>query len=244
MPAGEVPGDDSLLADLKLLVECLDRAQAGGLTFEGETEPIHLLFKWASDREPDTINLHLRVAGQRGSVWWGKFGTGSMSEAKLSQLQQQLADGVSTSVFLYGGGSVYRAALQTITTDPSDVDEARMAGYYGKDECSLFVRLADFAELDTDWALEHLLLASDPEPGRTQGALGNQTTPLFVFERRSVQAPRSSSRRSQPLTMEWLEERSLWTRQNLEELLESLSTPPGGKGQVILAGLPAPVRRG
>src|SRR3954469_12626902 len=115
-----------------------------------------------------------------------------------------------------------------------------MAGYFSKNECSLFTRISDFEELEPAWAIDHLLLASDPDPAKVQGALGNRTTPLFVYER-FVPAT-DDDETSQPasvtsLSFDWLQTETLWPPAELEEVLAALD-PATGKGQVILAGPP------
>jgi 5-methylcytosine-specific restriction protein B len=232
--AGAVPSDEGLRSDLESLLSALDRAIATGLTLDEEIEPLHLLFKWSADLEPETTSLHRAVAEKRGSVWWGKFGTGPhpISAGKLEQIRHQLDRGIVTSVFLYGGETAIRAQLEQITLDPDDVDAQRMAGYYEKEDCNLFVRLSRFEDLSSDWPIGHLALATDPDPKKIQGALSNQTTPLFVYER--FVARGSEQIKPPSLDKKWLSEETLWFEDDLDELLDALDT----RGQVILAGPP------
>jgi MoxR-like ATPase len=172
----------------------------------------------------------------QGSVWWGKFGQGDspIGSRKLDQINEQLARGVETFVFLYGGGETVRTKLEEITLDPHAVDQDRMAGYYGKEDCNLFVRLSNFTDLGGGWPLSHLVLASDPDPSKMAGALGNQTTPLHVFEL-FTPTDEPVAVVSQPaLTMDWLIARTLWEKSNLDDLLDAIKQ----RGQVILAGPP------
>src|SRR6201999_3596721 len=98
----------------------------------------------------------------------------------------------------------------------------RMAGYYEKESCNLFVRLSHFEELAPDWAVGHLALASDPKPDKMQGALSNQTTPLFVYERFLPEGHEPVE--VQALDKKWLSQQTLWFEDDLDELLESLDT--------------------
>ncbi len=232
--AGGVPADNTLQADLVEMLSALDRASAAGLNFDPELEPLHLLFKWSPEYESDTVSLHRTVADQHGSVWWGKFGTNPhpIGARKLEQVEQQLDAGIPTQVFLYGDGTATRAQLEEISVNPDVVDEERMAGYYEKAACNLFVRLSRFEELPADWPVGRLALASDPDPEKMQGALSNQTTPLFVYERF---LPGGHEPLSVPtLDKKWLSDQTLWFEDDLDELLASLDA----KGQLILAGPP------
>jgi 5-methylcytosine-specific restriction protein B len=230
-----VPDDATLKADLDEFLAYLQAAVDSGLAFDPEIEPVHLLFKWSADLEAQTVTLHEQVAAERGSVWWGKFGQGAnpIGSSRLEQINDQLERGVVTNVFLYGGGQTVRTRLEQITVDPDAVDAERMAGYYGTDQCNMFVRLSSFADLDGPWPLTNLALASDPDPAKMQGALGNQTTPLFVHER-FAPAPGEGGLSPFALTMDWLVEQTLWPAAELDEVLEALQA----RGQIILAGPP------
>ncbi|HEX6154327.1 MAG TPA: DUF3578 domain-containing protein [Solirubrobacterales bacterium] len=232
--AGRVPPDAQLTVDLKSMLEALDRAAESGLDLHCVTEPIHLVLKWSAGIEAQTVELHRKVADEKGSVWWGKFGTSNkpIGKKKLQQLRSQLADGITTYAFLYGGGTATRTRLQEITVEPSDVDEDRMAGYYNKRECSMFFRLSDFEDLPAAWLPQHVVLASAPDPTRIIGGLANQTTPLFVYERFVGSDEPSVS--TAPLDLGWLGDRTLWPVDELEDLLEAVKR----RGQVILAGPP------
>lgn len=144
---------------------------------------VHLLLKWAPGRAADTIERHRRLADQNGSVWWGAFGApGSpgLSDHNLQTLVSQLAANRQTYAFLYGGDSLWQTQLRQISVDPADVDDRLLPDYYKKAECKLFVRIGDFVQLPIGWARDNLALARDPSQPLSQGALGNQTTPLLV----------------------------------------------------------------
>jgi 5-methylcytosine-specific restriction protein B len=232
--AGKIPSEELLVPGLRKMLEALDKAMEAKLDLGQPIEPIHLVLKWSSGIEAQTVELHRAVAAAKGSVWWGKFGSvnRTIGKHKLQQLRSQLAEGVPTFAFLYGGGTVTRTRLHELALDPDSVDEDRMPDYYGKEECSMFFRLADFDDLPSDWLLGHVVLASEPDPGRVAGALANQTTPLFVYERYvSHDQPAVPTL---PLDMGWLADKTLWGEEDLEELITAIET----KGQVILAGPP------
>jgi 5-methylcytosine-specific restriction protein B len=231
---GAIPDDQTLRLDVERMLSSLDEALEQGLTFHPEFEPIHLVLKWSTDIEPRTVDLHRAVAESKGSVWWGKFGdsTNPIRKSKLSQIQAQLEGGINTWAFLYGGGTLTRTRVEQITLSPDEVDEARMVGYYGTGDCSMFIRLSDFEELSIDWLLEKIVLASDPNPEKLQGALSNQTTPLFVFE---LLAPvRAKTAVAKIPDMAWLEDMTLIEGSLLEEMVEALNE----RGQIILSGPP------
>src|SRR5207253_4867786 len=71
------------------------------------------------------------------------------------------------------------------------------------------------------------------------GALGNQTSPLYVFERSKAVAdlndsPAESALPHEQLTLEWLAAKTFWTQDALEEVIDALTE----RGQIILVGPP------
>ena len=168
---------------------------------------IHPLFKWAADREPRTVDLHRAVEEQHRSVWWGKFGTrqrAALSAKNLNMIRGQLQAGTPTKVFIYGPGDVWETDLVEITAALDEVDLERLPSYYGKDECKLFVRIANFERRDNEYPLSHLVLASDPDPAKMPGALGNQGTPLMVRMRGAgIPVTHSESEETCPTSSAW-----------------------------------------
>ncbi len=194
---------------------------------------IHLLFKWALSYEPDTIVKHRAIADAKGSVWWGKFderGRYNMSADKLAELQRQVASGEPTYVFLHRQGETWQTRLQEITPNRHDVDVDRLPTYYTREQCSLFVRISDFTKLPVTWVIDNLVLASNPDSS-IDGALGNQTTPLFVYMKEEQKPAVATA----TLSKQWLQEETLWAEPELDGLLEVLRSD---KPQAILAGPP------
>lgn len=234
--AGAVPDDEILRQDLSEVLGSVDLAVERIGDPHREFEPVHLVFKWSSDVESQTIALHRAMAEAKGSVWWGKFGSSDSAIAKkqLDTINAQLEAGVDTCAFLFGGGELFRTRLREITTDPDRVDTDLLPGYYQTSECNLFVRLEDFEELPSGWLAEHTVLAKDPlvSADAMSKALGNQTTPLFVYELWSdVEAVATLTA---SLDLPWLSRHTYLGEEELEELLEALEE----RGQVILAGPP------
>jgi MoxR-like ATPase len=236
---GAIPDQDGLRADLDKMLGLLGKVGGSGLEFDPEIEPLHLLFKWSSEREPETLVEHRSVVDKRGKAWWGRIGTTPIDKRKLAQLQEQLDREIPTFAFLYGAGELVRTRVSEITTDPAKVDEDRLPAYLEASECSLFVLTEDLEDLEPGWALDHLVLASDPDPSKTQGALGNTTTLLFMFERFADAAGIPEEGEPAPITLDlqWLKRETLWDTEQLEEIIAALD-PDTGKGQVILAGPP------
>jgi hypothetical protein len=232
--AGSVPLVETLRTDLARLLGLLRTADVSGLAFDPEIEPMHLIIKWSADIEAQTVALHEATAAARGSVWWGQFGqrANPISAARLDLLREQLRRGLPTYAFLYGGSGTVRAEILEITDDASSVDDERLPGYYERNKCNLFFRLHHFEPLEEGWLAQNVLLTTSLDPGKLQGALGNQTTPMYVYQRFSADQPPTPP---QPeLTMEWLAARTLWREAALEELLEAIDQ----RGQIILAGPP------
>jgi 5-methylcytosine-specific restriction enzyme B len=244
--AEAMPEAGRLKDDLTMFISMLKevRTQLGEFP---ETEPVHLLMKWSAELKPSTVIEHQTVAENRGAVWWGKFGrtnTNPISAARLETISTELAEGLTVHCYLYRGGELWRTRLLDVTLDAGQVDRERLPSYYGPEQCHLFALLTDFEELPASYATEHLLLASNPSPSAIAGALGNQTSPLLVFERGTpiVEQPESEkqpdlAQQPQPimrLDLNWLTERTLWTTADLEETLDTLAERP----QIILAGPP------
>ena len=230
-----IPSDATLLEDLMTVIGHVNAARESGLEFDPAREPIHLLFKWSRDLEPQTIEKHRAVLAEHGRTWWGKLGPAPVGKTKLATLRAQLDADIETHAYLYGDKRLIRTRLVDIASDPEAVPDGEVPDYFDKADCSLFACLDEFAELESAWALENLVLASDPDPEAVRGALSNQTTPLFVFERFAIPEPTDMT--TTELTLEWLQRETLWTSDELEELLAALD-PASGKGQVILAGPP------
>jgi hypothetical protein len=231
----DVPADATLLDDLRAVLAHVDAARNSGLHFHPTREPVHLLFKWSRELEPETIERHQAVAHEHGHAWWASLGSASPAASKLSALRAQLAEGVKTHAYLYGDKRLYSTRVTDVATDPGSVPDEEMPDYVDKADAGLFVRLEGLEELEVGWALENLVLASDPDPETIRGALSNTTTPLYVFQRFVL--PGLKERVTTELTLDWLRAKTLWNLSELEELLSALD-PATGKGQVILAGPP------
>jgi hypothetical protein len=232
--SGQIPDAETLRRDLDRFLELLSKVLQSAIQFHPDREPVHLLLKWSTDRNPATIEEHRAVVRSKGAVWWGKFGTPgttAISDARLNVIRRQLHDGIETHCYLYRKGEVWRTTLEEVTTDPAQVQEELLPGYYDTSLCNLFVRLRDFQQLAPDWPLEHLTLVTNPDPLAIAGALGNQTSPLSVYER--LQPTPAPAPREQ-LTIEWLERETLLPRAELQEMLATLEQRP----QIILAGPP------
>ncbi|MFJ2757477.1 MrcB family domain-containing protein [Nocardioides sp. NPDC087217] len=249
-----VPSSDVLARDLTDMLDALGKAEIAGLTDLPAIEPVHLVMKWNKDIRSDTIAQHKSIADTHGSVWWGKFGTAgtnAMGAARLELIRKQLSAGVETWCFLYRNGELWRTRLVAITPDAADIDPSLLPDYYTASEAILFLEVKDFEEIHPPtWALSNLLLASDPDPSKTQGALSNQTSPVFVYvrggtelsERRPLEpgsAIEGQADMAEPpsipvLDMDWLVQQTLCEREWLEELVATLQRRP----QVVLAGPP------
>jgi hypothetical protein len=90
-------------------------------------DALHLVVKWSSRFRADTVERHLEVVESRGSVWWGLWKTGDtewrISEQWLTRLQEQIATGVPTHVFIVGE-SCWETNLRAVTFSRDDIDES------------------------------------------------------------------------------------------------------------------------
>ncbi|MFI2567495.1 MrcB family domain-containing protein [Cellulosimicrobium funkei] len=243
---GSVPSAEQLQADLMRFLEMLTALEDVGVTLEQEYEPLHLLLKWNEERRPTTITDHRALALQHGRVWWGKFGTSRPLSARLQAVNTQVQEGTPTHCYLYRRDELWRARLHAVTADPDQVDTARLPNYYKPEDCQVFVELSEFEEMPADWALENLLLASNPDPAALPGALGNQTSPMQVYERaraathaiahhkHPVEPIETVDERPTGPDLDWLTRETLWDSTALDDVLETLQRRP----QIILAGPP------
>src|SRR5205814_906237 len=138
---GSVPDEQSLIRDLRRMLDLLDAVSATGLAWTANDEPIHLVFKWNPELQPRTIELHREVADRQGSVWWGRFSRSpqpSIASTRLEQLHQQAATGVATHAYLYRRGELWRATVEDVSASPPGADDPRFPSYYQPENCNLF----------------------------------------------------------------------------------------------------------
>jgi hypothetical protein len=202
------------------MLQLIKKVETSGLTLGPSLEPLHLLFKWNTAREPNTVALHRQLAEEQGSVWWGRFGqpgTSGMGKERLADLQRQLEATIPTHVFLYRCDELWQCRLQEVTNDAADVDTSLLPTYYQVNECNLFVRISDSVLLSPDWPVDHIVLATNADPSMLRGALSNQTTPLFVYERfMTGQQMTQIGPPDEELTIEWLMDKTGWSKERLE----------------------------
>ena len=151
-------------------------------------EPMHLLVKWSPEREADTLDRHRRVAEEHGTTWWGCETADRdrrVAPARLEILDRQLRASVPTSVFLYRLGDsmadaqVVEARLVAASGDGVGIDLTRRPAGYEDSQCFVYLELADFTPLAPGEAVASLELYDQAKP-LDAGALGNQTSPLYV----------------------------------------------------------------
>ncbi|WP_133148044.1 MrcB family domain-containing protein [Mycobacterium lehmannii] len=236
--------DADLIADLNDMYELLLLVVQDDPPLDPLIEPTHAVFKWNAEVRPSTIEDHRSIAQREGSVWWGRFAGADSSripQKRMDDLREQIENGYPTYAFLHRRGEIWRTSLLEVTDDESHVSgDSRFPGYYSPQQCNFFVRICDFERLTPDWPLEHLVLASKPDPLSTPGALSNQTTPIWVFERFDPSDPdrgrRPHHERSTSATADLpdnLPENRVWIfqahprRYDLVGFLEQPSTQPG-----------------
>ena len=154
----------------------------------GGADALHLVVKWSAAYGPETIERHIDVAKQHGAVWWGLATSSESAESLVDQkwidrLQEQIATGVPTKVFL-SGPTCWSTSLLAVSYSRDDVEEELIPPYYGavNRKYHLWVKLSDFEQTDRETLLRRLDPERKPSRGRLV-ALGNQTNPLFVRDR-------------------------------------------------------------
>lgn len=146
---------------------------------------MHLLLKWNTDYETDTVERHRIEAQSQGSTWWSCDSTSPKKRAassRVGRLEEQLQRGTPTFAFTYRLGdpatvaSVWRANIEEVTVSPTAAGSTFMpSGLHA----FMFLRLSSFTSVKPGWVLANLRLFDSQKP-LDQGALGNQQTPLYV----------------------------------------------------------------
>jgi MoxR-like ATPase len=151
--------------------------------------PIHLVVKWSAAHGSDTVDKHMAVAHECGSVWWGLHGSPDkpkLSTETITRIREQFAEGRTTRVFL-SGPTCWRTTLSDIAVDRVEVDEDLIPNYYpAGQEHGLWIRISDFEEIDRAWLTDHLALAKAPGEPLSDRSLSQTTNPLIVVEATST----------------------------------------------------------
>jgi MoxR-like ATPase len=146
-----------------------------------DASAIHLVLKWSSTVQADTIERHREVAEKHGAEWWGRIGTEGatgLAQRWLDKLNVQLQAGSMTYVFLHSSAATWRARLLAATTQGPD-EPGLVPSYYDPNwHHTVWVKLEDFQEVAPEEITEHFVLAQSGAPV-TPGALGNRT-PLII----------------------------------------------------------------
>ena len=242
--AGEMPPDQVLTSQLQTMMDACSTAVAAGLNL-GPLEPIHLLVKWNPAKGQEALTAHREMASKQGATWWGVMSQRArvLSDSNIMEIRSQLDHG-GTHVYLYGGNQVWRTDLLAITEAADEIDESLRPSYYSTSGCKLFLKLANFEQLPALWPLSHLVLANTPssDPEVLAGGLGNQTSPMLVFElagassAEAMDEPMTEDEAPEPeLTLEWLRNRTLLDDELLDDLIAAVALKPS---QIILVGPP------
>jgi MoxR-like ATPase len=150
---------------------------------------LHLLVRWSATQEPETIHLHRQVVADAGAVWWGMIGSSGvrapMADSWLRKLNDQLARGALTHVFLHRPGDVWRTTLTAVRRDRPSSERALIPAYYRDvvDGHNLWLKLTEFEQLPPDYAEQHLALYGSNQPDSIAGAFRGQRSLLYVRER-------------------------------------------------------------
>jgi hypothetical protein len=168
-----------------------DRLDVQGILWEWwsadeSSSALHILQRWSSPRDPDTITKHREVAEEHGAVWWGRLGDpegrAAIGASRLKELRAQLDAGIPTYVFLHRTGEVWRTRLIAIRTDrPNDELELipeHYRGVVGKHH--LWLKLREFESLEPDYAQAHLVMDGSKDPDSMAQAFKGQQSFLYV----------------------------------------------------------------
>ena len=243
--AGQDHDEDQIAERLQHLLTLLTELYADDETDDEATAGItdavvHLVLKW-NPVDPDTVDKHHAVAQDKGSVWWGSWteGTRRVPDHRVKAVRDQIAAGHTTYAYLYRSGpapACWRARIEGISNLRSEIDEDRVPPHYPKDQQhSVYILLHDIQAVDVEWIKKNLALESKPIAGSLISGLTNQTSPLYVVDLQEDHDLPPDVDIGVSLTKEWLIERTLWTEDSVDALLEVLL---GTGPQVILAGPP------
>ena len=151
-----------------------------------KSDALHLLIRWAVAREPATIELHREIAERAGAVWWGKIGDpaarAAVGKERRAVLDKQIAEGVTTLVFLHRPGEVWRTRLLELREDRPTEELDLIPAYYRDDvnRHHLWLKLTDFQQFPPDFAEKQLVLDDYNEPDSVATALKGQSSFMYV----------------------------------------------------------------
>ena len=120
-----------------------------------------------------------------------------MAAGRYDVLSRQLSDGVPTFVYLHRPGDTWRAELRDVRRDRPADEANRIPPYYREQLAShhLWLKLAEFEQLDPSYPEEHLMLDGSTDPDSVAQAFRGQASLLYVRHRdepsRDIPAKRS-----------------------------------------------------
>jgi hypothetical protein len=221
----------------------------------------HLVLRWSG--QPDTVEQHQAIAAEHGTVWWGKWaksadGRDPISAENREALADQIRAGEPTFAFLHNSQSEWRTRLVSVRDRSFRPPASLVPGYYPDSQpIDLWLELKDFERLRPGWMINHLVFArgtAEGEPVHFRGMnstyivseptdhpASQQTSAPVPPETLQPAPPVASPGWSQPtiqasqaFDLRWLEQTTLWTKQELLEVISAIRS----RGQVILAGPP------
>jgi len=146
---------------------------------------LHVLLRFSDPTNPakNTIEEHMKVLDEKGTVWWGKFGRG-MADSKYEPLTSQIKESIPTYAFLYQGliprykakmidifKKLGGANFKTLCPEPELVPS-----YYRNDALTIWFKFDELLKLEETYDIN-----KDYErEGGKRISLAGQTTLLFM----------------------------------------------------------------
>jgi 5-methylcytosine-specific restriction protein B len=242
--SGRVPSDDQIVADARALLSSLARLyEQGENVMAGETADVpasHVMLKWSAGQTPEhsTIDEHAEMIRRRGKVVLAKIGK-PLALSRVEQMQQQLAVGAATRVYLLGGQEtrLLRANLVGIEQGLANVDQTLIpehyrAGLTGDETCFIFDSIDSTDLLPV---IDNLLVLQSNPGKKISESLSGQTTVFYVWEKTSADQVLQVPSLTEGARMQALADSLNWTLEATRDVVDGVR---GKKRQMILTGPP------
>jgi len=142
-------------------------------------EPTNLFVKLRPTPSGEgSVEDHVRIARQHGSVWWGRWSSASASRTTIVEtLNGQVSRGLSVSLFIRNAVARREYSARIIQLEPPTFAPPAdlMPRYRNQPQVDMWLRVADFATLPEGWIQQHCVYATGKLKGQGVHYRGTQS---------------------------------------------------------------------